>query len=63
MGAGDVGVVGRFFSLAQIAFSVLKIPKVRSVSFRVLGRSLLFGSADRISPLCRKIMYRSNENL
>ena len=37
--------------------------KARSSSFRVLCRSFLLGSADRLSLPCRKIMYRYNENL
>lgn len=60
---GNIGVVGKFLSLAQVVSSVSRFTKAHSSSFRVLCRLLLLGSVDRLSLPCWKIMYRRNENL
>lgn len=48
---GNVGVVDGFLSLAQRLSSVSRFTKAQSSSFRVLCRSLLLGSVDRLSLL------------
>lgn len=60
---GNIGIVDGLLSLAQRLSSVSRFTKAHSSSFRVLCRSLLLGSVDRLSLPCWKIMYRRNENL
>ena len=60
---GNIGVVDGLLSLAQRLSSVSRFTKAHSSSFRVLCRSILLGSVDRLSLPCWKIMYRRNENL
>ena len=59
----DTGAIVVSFLLCQVLTSVINFTKAHTSSFRVLCRSFLLGSADRLSLPCQKIMYRYNENL
>ena len=59
---GNVGVVDWFLSLAQAVSSVLKTPKARPCVLSWYIKSYPQGLRIGCPPLCRKIMYRNNED-